>query len=332
MCIDPRIHPSGLKTPCRKCWQCKENRINDWVGRCIAEKETCLKAVSVTLTYGGGDTPESRFLRKSDVTAFFKALRNDGHKVRYFVTGEYGSLKGRAHWHAVIFWHSTMPHLDFEKNIHVEWWPHGHTYWKDAQTSAIRYVMKYINKDQEDDSQLKSMAMSRKPMLGLQYFHELAGRYIKQGLSPQRPFYRFRGVLDKEGNTLEFYMPPLVRDQFLGAYVAQWREKFPGRHWPPSELLDLYEDKQARYIPPLRRDPLRRRDAPWMAPPAGAKELFDDKLNSFYCEVEGERLFWTFDERGQRTWGRKIVTEAQAERLQVAYDAQRQFAPSSGLS
>lgn len=319
MCINPRAHPSGLRTPCHQCWQCKENRINDWVGRCIAEMETSVATSVVTLTYGGGDSPESRFLRKSDITAYLKAWRNAGHKVRFFAVGEYGSKKGRAHWHIVLFWQSKMPHREMRKNVQDEMWPHGYSYWDSADGASIRYVMKYINKDADDQAQLKSMGMSRKPLLGWAYFAELADRYIAQGISPQRPFYKFRDVLDKHGKPIEFYMPPLVAKQFCELYIAKYCLAKPGRHWPPSELVDKYHDKLANYAPPIQMRKHMMRDAPWMAPPENAKECFDEKLNAFYCVVAGERLYWSFDERGQREWRKEIVTETQAERLAEAY-------------
>lgn len=329
MCINPRIHPNGLKTPCHQCWQCHENRINDWVGRCIAEKETSLTCTVVTLTYGGGDTPESRFLRKSDLTAFMKAIRNDGHKVRFFGVGEYGSKKGRAHWHVVLFWQSVMPYRVIRQNVADEWWPHGFTMWDHCDVAGIRYVMKYITKVIGDKAQEKSMGMSRKPLLGYEFFNELADRYVKQGLAPQRPFYKFRDALDKDGKPVEFYMPPLVRDQFLGMYLDAWRRLNPGRHYPASEMLDVYEDKRAAYVPPISREVRKMRDAPWMAPPNGARELFDEKLNSFYAVVDGTRLYWSFDERGQRTWQKEIVTETEAERRQAAFAARKLSAGSS---
>lgn len=329
MCINPKLHPNGLKTPCHKCWQCRENRINDWVGRCIAEKETAITASVVTLTYGGGDTAESRFLRKSDITAYMKALRNDGHKVRFFAVGEYGSKKGRAHWHVVLFWQTPMPNREFRKNVQDEYWPHGFSYWDSADSASIRYVMKYINKDADDPDHSKTMGMSRKPILGWAYFMELAGRYIDQGLSPQKPFYKFRDIVDERGEPIQFYMPPLVAEQFILLYIAMWQSRYPGKHWPVSELVDKYHDKQSGYIPAIQREAYKRRDKPWMAPPDGAVELFDEKLNCFYAVVKGERLFWSFDEQGRREWQRKIVTESEAERRSEAYAARRRLELSS---
>ena len=312
MCINPRHHPSGLRTPCHQCWQCRENRINDWVGRCIAEKETSLTTSVVTLTYGGGDTPQSRFLRKSDITSYIKAIRNAGHKVRQFAVGEYGSKKGRAHWHVVLFWQSPIPHRELRVNISDEFWPHGFSLWDQADSASIRYVMKYINKDNKDKSALKSMSMSKKPILGVRFFHELAGRYIDSGLSPQRPFYKFKDVLDQSGKPLEFYMPPIVAERFIGAYISQWNERMPGRHWPSSELVDKYHDKLVAYQAPFVFRPRQMREAPWMLPPDGSNPRFDERLNSYYAIISGRRLFWSFDEQGQRAWREEIVTETQA--------------------
>ena len=58
------------------------------IGSGAALPKTSVTTTVVTLTYGGGDTPESRFLRKSDITTYLKTIRNAGHKVRYFAVGE----------------------------------------------------------------------------------------------------------------------------------------------------------------------------------------------------------------------------------------------------
>ena len=318
MCINPRLHPDGLLTPCHQCWQCRENRINDWVGRCIAERETCLAATTVTLTYGGGDCAQSRFLRKSDLTSYFKAIRNDGHKIRYFAVGEYGKKKGRAHFHAVIFWETPAPFRELRKNISDEWWPHGFSYWDECHLGSIRYAMKYLNKDAEDKAALQSMSMSKKPMLGSQYFWELAGRYVEAGISPQKPFYKFRDVLDKHGKPVEFYMPPLVAEKFISGFIAQWAARYPERrHWPPSDLVDKYHDKAAADLSPLYRVPYRRGESPWMLPPPGFLMRFDEPMNCHYASNGSDRLWWSFDEKGKRAWQKNLVTAAQAERLSL---------------
>lgn len=323
MCINPRTMPEGIEIPCRKCWQCRQNRINDWVGRCIAERETSVAASFVTLTYGGGDTPQSRFLRKSDMTSYIKAIRNDGYKVRNFFVGEYGTLKGRAHWHCILFWPEPMPHRELRRNISDKWWSHGFSMWDEANIASIRYCTKYIAKELRDDDALRNMGMSRKPMLGTEFFQGLAERYVEAGLSPQRPFYKFREVLDKDGKTQEYYMPPLVRERFVGMFIAAWKAKHPERWWPPSVMVDNHHEAAALYVPPLRFEKRQYRDRPWMDPPDGAALRFDEKLNTFYADVGASRLYWSWDMEGQRAWQEEIVTETEAERRAAEFAARK---------
>ena len=54
----------------------------------------------------------------SDVQKYLKLLRRHRYQVRYFVTGEYGSKGGRAHWHIVLHFYERLPL--YEKGVLVE--------------------------------------------------------------------------------------------------------------------------------------------------------------------------------------------------------------------
>lgn len=110
MCVAPNQLPDGTAVACRECWQCRERKVDDWVGRCIAESKTALRTFSITLTYGRDevgnvDHLNAALLTYSDVQLYFKRLRKSGYVVRYFAVGEYGSAKGRAHWHLIVFYY-----------------------------------------------------------------------------------------------------------------------------------------------------------------------------------------------------------------------------------
>ncbi|TIS17093.1 MAG: hypothetical protein E5X07_34615, partial [Mesorhizobium sp.] len=152
MCANPRHLPDGIEVACHKCWQCRENRINDWVGRCIAESKTARATHSITLTYGRDDAGIEDHLRAalltySDVQKYLKRLRKDGYPCRYFVAGEYGSEKGRAHWHLIIFWQDRVPEHELNRRFLQKHWTHGWSHWELPSYASIRYVMKYISKD-----------------------------------------------------------------------------------------------------------------------------------------------------------------------------------------
>lgn len=227
MCIAPTtqyIGPKGEKraqqVACHECWQCIETAINDWQGRNIAESKTAVVCHAVTLTYGRNHVGESDHVKAviltySDVQKYLKLLRRHGFPVRYFVTGEYGGLKGRSHWHIMLYWQQGMPKSaewfpggkkwrndpTTKKWVEGRWeagqipldwnfidefhWPHGYSFWTAPTAHAVRYNCKYINKGMGEAERQGHLAMSKKPPLGAEYFAMLAARYVDQGMAPQ---------------------------------------------------------------------------------------------------------------------------------------------------
>ena len=114
MCIAPAILSDGTQAACRRCWQCVDQKINDWAGRCVAEGKTSVASYAVTLTYGRDKLGEKLHERAvvltySDVQKYLKLLRRHRYTVRYFVTGEFGGAKGRTHWHIILFFGPRAP-------------------------------------------------------------------------------------------------------------------------------------------------------------------------------------------------------------------------------
>lgn len=282
MCISPNQLPDGTLVGCRNCWQCSERKILDWVGRNIAESKTAVAASVVTLTYGGGDHERAAVLTYSDVQKYFKVLRRRGYPCRYFAVGEYGSTKGRTHWHIIIYWlERVFPHVntngelvgDFGNEEAVEFngpwnakfrgftsprkskrpepyryfdpsWPHGHMVWDTSDVAAIRYACKYIQKDVGKEDRQYHLAMSKKPPLGHDYFQQLAARYVDAGLAPQNLFYEFDEARNAEGKKLRFQMSGVTALNFLRGYRHLWSLLYWEEHPPYSELLEEWEDKQ----------------------------------------------------------------------------------------
>lgn len=192
-------NPSRRPTPvvrCTKCSECVSERVNDWVGRCMAEADHATAGYSLTLTYAddhGSESPDAhKRLFYPDFQRFLKRLRFDGYKVRYLVAGEYGSRRKRAHWHTVLFFSGAVPEFELDQD---EWmwsmWPHGFTYGCKADGKAYRYVCKYIAKDQFDPEFQQNFHMSKKPPLGAEFFKQLARSYVDKGIFPHNPEYWF---------------------------------------------------------------------------------------------------------------------------------------------
>ncbi|MGK7663605.1 rolling circle replication-associated protein [Marinovum sp. E06] len=245
MCIEPCYLPKQQTfVACRYCWQCRRNRINDLVGRCIAEQKTSTQTLAVTLTYRG-DVVNASTLIYSDFQKFMKRLRRAGYSVRYIVAGEYGSKKGRAHWHAILFFSGKSP--EFPLDTRVEWdaWPHGFAYFQEPDYKGFAYVLKYVLKDQDAEVSRSHLAMSKKPPLGHDFMIQLAEQYVQQKLSPQNAFYSFRDVFDAKGKRRRFFLQGRMREIFIEHFIARYQEVH-GTEYPYSEFLELQEDKWAR--------------------------------------------------------------------------------------
>lgn len=137
MCNAPNMLSDGQSVACRKCWQCLEHRVDNWVGRCIAESKTSAASAFITLTYGrdeDGNVSHARssILTYSDVQKYFKQLRNRGVKLRYFVVGEVSQQHSlRAHWHILVFFQETIPD---------GFWDYGGNSWHRAKREEPVYV------------------------------------------------------------------------------------------------------------------------------------------------------------------------------------------------
>lgn len=250
MCLAPQRLANGSEVACHKCWQCRERAIDDWVGRNIAESKTAKATHAVTLTYGrsrSNDVDHERavVLTYSDVQKYLKLLRRHGYPVRYFVTGEFGSLKGRAHWHIMLYWLDKVPAHELDRNFMEEHWPHGWSFWTRPTPHAVRYNCKYIQKDIGDAQRQGHLAMSKKPPLGTAYFQQVAEQYVRQGLAPQDLHYWFADVRNADGSVKKFMLKDRPAEMFLQHYVDTWKRTYPGRHLPNSELVEEFVDRGA---------------------------------------------------------------------------------------
>lgn len=339
MCINPVLLPNGQEVACHQCWQCVRRKIDDWTGRCVAESQTSLATRSVTLTYGRDrqlgtvDHLRSAILTYSDVQAYLRAMRDAGYPVRFFAVGEYGSAKGRAHWHVILFFKDKVPLRPLDQQFECKFWPHGLSWWQLASPEAVRYVTKYIAKEVETEDRQYHKAQSKIPPLGEEWFNQLAGEYVAQGLAPRDLSYSFDHVRDRHDRAVKFYMGGITADRFLRSFVCQWREARGDDHWPNSDLVDDFLDAEARrgsrdeakrvlaaeragilklrdhgigdsFTGTVRKpttDDLRR----WMDPD---RLYFDGKLNVWAYPFEGGQRpwYWAKDAKGVYGWRAKI--------------------------
>lgn len=97
-----REYPS-FKLPCGKCLECRLEYAREWAVRCIHEAEMHPKNSFITLTYRDSELKSPKLVY-SDFQLFMKKLRKlQNDPIGVFVTGEYGEITKRPHWHAILF-------------------------------------------------------------------------------------------------------------------------------------------------------------------------------------------------------------------------------------
>jgi len=170
-----------LQIPCGRCIGCRLDRSMQWGNRIMHEASLHDSNCYLTLTYG--EMPENGSLNLRDIQLFFKRLRENVGKVRYYQCGEYGEDMGRPHHHAIVFGYDpTDKNLLWEEKGFQYWdseiikdaWKMGHVVVSDVTRESALYVSRYLTKGVsrlERDSHYKGKmpeyaTMSRNPGIG----------------------------------------------------------------------------------------------------------------------------------------------------------------------
>ncbi|WP_124087894.1 rolling circle replication-associated protein [Pseudogemmobacter humi] len=174
----------------------------------MAEASVSEVCCTVTLTYAPRDDLADKILHPRHFQLFMKMLRNAGHKVRYLVCGEYGDIRARAHFHALLFftdlrpldgampcyiadyppgtlpenWGAFCREIPQKRMVHIREWPHGHITvdWSASEKSA-RYVCKYLLASDKNNAWF---SLSKKPALGAEWFARKAAKARELGVLP----------------------------------------------------------------------------------------------------------------------------------------------------
>ncbi len=234
---------NGVEVSCRKCWQCRKRRVDDLVGRCIAESKFAKRTYAATLTYGGEAGVNAATLVYKDVQDFLKRLRKK-YSVRYIVAGEYGTKKNRAHWHIILFFDKQYPEVENNKRVNWKYWTKGFSYFQEPDWKGFQYVLKYVLKDQDERVKVGHLAMSKKPPLGEEYFKELAKQHVKEMILPRNIFYKFRDVRNSRNKIKDFCMQGKTKDMFMRRIRWRWYKKY-GKE-PMNELFEEYFENETR--------------------------------------------------------------------------------------
>jgi len=107
ICWSPKKYSkefAPFQLPCGKCISCRLEYARQWAIRCIHEAQMHEQNSFITLTYDDQNLVSPKLIYKH-FQDFMKRLRrkNPHLNIGVFVTGEYGEINKRPHWHAIIF-------------------------------------------------------------------------------------------------------------------------------------------------------------------------------------------------------------------------------------
>lgn len=208
---------------CGDCWQCNTARVNDFVGRMLCEAAYSERVCALTLTYApnrpeAGDNAEA-IITPSHLQRFIRSLRRRGHSVRYFAVAEKGELKGRVHFHALLFFQKGRKTFDIpdKQNTHIPEWPHGHVFADyGGDERALRYVCKYLLKNEPGKYWC---SMSKQPPLGDEFFRRKADEYVRQQVLPSS----FNYLPPGGSKDRPYFITGATRRLFLERLTSGWR-------------------------------------------------------------------------------------------------------------
>lgn len=211
-----------VPVPCGKCPQCLKRRLAGWSFRLEQESLRWEKQFFLTLTYESQFVPISPngflTLQKQDVTKFFKRLRKEGGKLRYYLCGEYGTRNKRPHYHLILFATSAMQ----ESHIINAWRdqetkkPIGNVYFGKVEAASIRYTVQYYDKGQwtpahkRDDRAPEYSVMSQG--LGQNWLNSKQAKHLLA--NPDKGF-----IYDSEGRKIS--IPPYYKKRLYDAQITR---------------------------------------------------------------------------------------------------------------
>ena len=313
MCVAPSRLDDGTEVACRNCWQCRRNRVNDLVGRCIAESRYSKATYAVTLTYAETAGVNAVTLVYKDVQDMLKRLRKR-YNVRYICAGEYGTKKGRAHWHIILFFKDEDPKIERDERVDWKYWDKGFSYFQQPDWKGFQYVLKYVLKDQDTDSQDSHLAMSKKPPLGHEWFIDLAKTHVEEAVIPRSYKYKISGIRKDNGQEKVFMMQGKTRENFMNAFKEGWLKEhgdgwaypYVGEPWKwcltlTSEFYEEWDEKnhEIEYTDEeiIRR--LQHKDViyyePWV-------QMGSDEDRGTWTEVEYQGIDLVLHEQGEKAW------------------------------
>lgn len=181
-----------LLIPCGSCVNCVKRKSQEWTSRLLKEMSNYKYCYFITLTYNDENL---RDINKRDLQLFLKRYRkafnlSSKFECKYYITGEYGEVSGRPHYHAIFYQNKPIKDLRFYANnlyiskVFSDIWKNGNCLIsKEVNERDVKYTVAYTNKKIGEN---KLVLMSKG--IGLQYLKDK-----KEDIKKHEGFYTVNG-------------------------------------------------------------------------------------------------------------------------------------------
>lgn len=264
MCLSPVFLNDNRVVACGKCFECKVKKSIEWSYRIMDEvslhKDNCF----LSLTYNDANLPDGASLERSDLTLFIKRLRKRVEPIKFkvFYAGEYGDLKGRPHYHVILFGWSPPDKYFFRKSrrgndmfrspLIESCWTLGFSSIENIEDiKQAQYIALYLQKKPTDGRVAPFVGMSnRGGGIGAGAVSDkiaIDGNVYKNGKYIRAPRY-YRQLLKKRGFDLSRKCLSIDDFDSVDSYMKQvavrrerFFRRFPALDKLKGKVFDIYE-------------------------------------------------------------------------------------------
>lgn len=179
---------------CGKCLACREEIAKEYTLRFIQDSTDYKYLYFMTLTYRDENVPYNEkgylTLKKDDITKYLKKINTNAKRKNlgeyiYFISGEYGDITMRPHYHCVLACNNKKI-----AQLFLEKWFAGSMQFDEASIQSVYYTIGYAQKKIKDNSYYYEANNIEEPFrkfskgLGKKYIeknkYELAEKYYAQ--------------------------------------------------------------------------------------------------------------------------------------------------------
>lgn len=132
-----------IEVPCGCCHSCERSRMRSYMIRLLYELSVYPDSLFITLTFDDYHLDKFRDNPNKAVRLFLDRVRKTyGKTIRHWIVPEFGSLRGRLHYHGLLFGVGDI-NIGYRLD---SLWRYGFIYVGYANDKTARYITKYVTK------------------------------------------------------------------------------------------------------------------------------------------------------------------------------------------